>query len=150
MPHESPKSLGPQRGLRIHAQGNGGGGGGDAGQRSHSEKRPNTKAAPRMPPSSGKTGLRPSPPRAAPPTRLLTARGRRLSAAAPPQPVGARQKTSAGSPPPPSRVLPAVAPYWLPGLRRWCEGEAIGPRPRQSRRRGRRQPRLPPAPPFGL
>lgn len=41
----------------------------------------------------------------------------------------------------------SVAPHWLSRLRRWCEGEAIGPGPRQLRRR---EPRLPPATPFGL
>ncbi|KAK2119605.1 hypothetical protein P7K49_000991 [Saguinus oedipus] len=146
----NPRSLYDHNaGLRIHAQGNGGGGGGDTGQRSQSEKRPTTTPAPRTPPSKRKTGLRPSPPQVVPLTWLLSTRGRRHSAA-PPQPVGARQKTSAGSPPPPSRVLPAVAPDWLLELQRWREGQAIGPRPRQSRQRRRRQPRPPPAPPFGL
>lgn len=148
MPRNAPKPPVPRRGLRIFAQGNGGGGGRGTGQRFLAENRPTTKQPPQTPPSSGEIGLRLSPSRAVRLAPLLTARGRRPCAAAPPQPVTARQKTSAGprrSPPPPALSYAAAVPDWLLGLRRWRLGEAIGLRPRQSKR----QRKATPPPPTG-
>ena len=138
----------------IRSQGNGGGGGGRGSPATFPPpQNPPTTKQPPKPPSSGDIGLRRSPPRAARPARLLTRQNYRPCAAAPPQPVTARQRTSAGPaalPRLPALPYPAAVPDWLPRLQRWREGEMIGRRPRQSRRRRRRQPRPPPAPPFRL
>lgn len=148
MPRSAPKPQVPQRRLRINAQGNGGGGGGGEPGNVSSLRFGQPPSSPQTPPSSGKIGLQLSPSRAVRPAPLLTARGRRPYAAAPPQPVTARQKTSAGplrSPPPPALSYAAAVPDWLLGLQRWRLGEAIGLTPRQSRR----QRKATPPPPTG-
>lgn len=120
-----------------HALANGGGGGGEARQRRRAgDGRPG-----RLQPAS-QPGVWP---------RSLTRGSPSLAhRASPPLPPGRaasdgrslldRERGQAPS-------LLSVAPNWLPRLRRWCEGEAIGSGPRQLRRR---EPRLPPATPFGL
>lgn len=127
-------------------------GGGESGQRSllRSGQPP---SSPQTPPSSGKLGLRPSPPRTVRPAPFLTARGRRPCAAAPPQPVTARQRTSAGPrrlPPPPRALLPrrraqlvARASAVARGQSDWLKAASIKA-PKEA------TPRLAPAPPFRL
>ena len=70
-----------------------------------SQNRPTTKP-PQPPPSSGETGLRPSPPRAVRPAPFLTGQGYRPYAAEPPHPLTARQRTSVGPHHPPRALLP--------------------------------------------
>lgn len=68
-------------------------GGGETRQRSLPEPANHHQARKRLP-SSGESTLRPSPPRAVCPAPFLTRQGYRPYAAAPPQPVTARQRTS--------------------------------------------------------
>ena len=81
-------------------------GGGETRQRSLPEPA-NHHQAPKRLPSNGESTLLPSPPRAVRPAPFLTRQGYRPYAAAPPQPVTARQRTSVGPhcPPPPPRTL---------------------------------------------
>lgn len=129
--------LAPARQPQGHARGNGGGGG-----RGTRATFPGGPRPPRTPPRTAEYGVRPRSSQRDPPGPAHRA--------SPPLPPGraasdGRSLLDRERGQTPSHF--SVAPHWLPRLRRWCEREAIGPWPRQLRRR---EPRLPPATPFGL
>ncbi|XP_023988638.1 proline-rich protein 2-like [Physeter macrocephalus] len=114
-----------------------------------SQNRPTTKQ-PQPPPSSGETGLRPSPPRAVRPAPFLTGQGYRPYAAAPPQPLTARQRTSVGPHRPPRALLPRRRARLAAPATAVARGRSDWPKAASIKALEEATAPPPPAPPFRL